>query len=239
VLCGIRTYQYDYTNDDNWDYTESPGDGRDYHAYASAGDYTVKLQVWDHDSCYGLGSDKSAWCTAPVTAVEVDKIQYLDPEFGYTDISATLYVHKGTTVTFKAMPNPSDASWPSGKPVWGGTAGASGPGLTVQVAFNTLSSNSSDYKTVWAECGTSRVTANIIVYDFDGELDPDDNFSGRSEAAYGIGETVDLRFETTPSGITATQAGGLEWTKDSGVGTVSNAGDDGTADYEADDAIQG
>jgi len=166
-----------------------------------------------------------------VTIVEVDKIQYNDPDTGYTDISGTLYVHKGKTVTFKAIPDPSTASWPSDKPVWGGSSGASGTGETTDVIFNTLSSTLSDYKTVTATCGNT-VTANIVVFDFEGVFTPDDDFEDRSISDYGLEETVALTFTTDPTGVTAAQAGGLEWTLD-GVGELTNAGNDGTANYDA------
>src|SRR5262249_5219006 len=79
-----------------------------------------------------------------MTVVSVEKIQY-QSDSTFTDISGNLYVLKGTSVTFKAVPEPSGASWPSGKPVWGGTAGASGTGDTTSVTFNTASSSISDF----------------------------------------------------------------------------------------------
>ena len=167
----------------------------------------------------------------------MDKIQYNDPDTGYTDVSGTLYVHKGTTVTFKAIKDPSGASWPSGKPVWGGTSGASGTGETKGVTFNTLSSSTSDYKTVTAECGNT-VTANVIVFDFNGVLTPDDNFPGRDQEEYGLEEVVDLSCTIDPSGLTAGTVGGLKWTY-IGVGELSNAGTDGTADYDAKHVVGG
>lgn len=150
-----------------------------------------------------------------LTVVEVDKLQYNDPDTGYTDISGTLYVHTGTTVTFKAIPNPSGASWPSGKPVWGGEA--SGTGSTKAVTFDTLSSSTSDYKTVWAECGNT-VTANVIVYWFQGIPVPDIIFDGRTYDEYGVEETVFLAHTTYPGGITGLP---LEWKVHNGVGSVS------------------
>lgn len=168
-----------------------------------------------------------------VTIVAVDKLQYNDPDTGYTDVSGTMYVHKGTSVTFKAIPDPCNASWPSGKPVWGGEA--SGVGSTTLVTFDTLSSSTSDYKIVSAECGDI-IQVSVIVYDFEGTLTPDDNFDpNRSYDEYGIEEIVHLDFTTTPSSITASQAGGLVWSKYSGWGTVSNAGSDGTATYDAEE----
>ena len=168
-----------------------------------------------------------------VTVVKVDKLQYNDPDTGYTDVSGTMYVHKGTAVTFKAIPDPCNASWPSGKPIWGGTAGASGTGETKAVAFNTLSSTLSDYKTVTAECGNT-VSANVIVYDFEGELTPDDNFDpNRSYDEYGIEETVKLECSIVPNGLTGGTVGGLKWSR-IGVGGVSNENtSNGTSDYDA------
>lgn len=97
-----------------------------------------------------------------VTVVEVDKVQYQSGE-SWVNITDTLYVMQGTTVTFKPVPSPGAASWPSGKPVWGGTAGATGTASTKAVTFNTLSSKLTDFKTVTAECGNT-VTVNVIVY---------------------------------------------------------------------------
>ncbi len=185
----------------------------------------------------GLNKQVTATCpetnaSASVDVVKVDKIQYNDPQGGWTDVPATLYVAKGTTVSFRAVKDPAGASWPSGKPVWGGTSGASGAGETKNVTFNTISSSTNDYKTVTAECGNT-VTANVVVFDFEGTLTPADNFNQRSQAKYGLEEEVQLAFTTNPAGISAAQAGDLEWTKFNGVGLVSNAGTDGTADYDA------
>jgi hypothetical protein len=185
------------------------------------GEYVVKA------TC-GTSSD-----TITVTVVAVDWIQYLDPDTGYTNINFSLYVRKGTNVSFKSTPNPSGASWPSGKPVWGGTSGASGTGSTKEVTFNTLSSSTSDYKTVTAECGNT-VTVNVIVFDFEGVFTPEDNFSGRYTMYYGIEEKVELDFETDPWSVPGNQIGGLEWTRLTGPGTLSNINVDyGTADYDA------
>ncbi len=49
----------------------------------------------------------------------------------------------------------------------------------------------------------------------------------------GLEEIATLNFHTSSSGILAYMVGGLEWTKNSGVGTISNTGDDGTADYDS------
>jgi hypothetical protein len=204
-----------------------------YHTFETVGNHTVGLRVWDHDSCLGLGSDKYGECTRLVTAVGVMSLQYYESGNGWIDICGTLYVHVGTAVWFKAIPNPEDACWPGYNPVWGGSSGASGTGETTSVVFNTLSSSLTDFKTVTATCGTSTVSVNVIVYDFQGVLTPDDNFTGRDQMKYGIQETVDLSCTIVPNGLTGIQVGGLRWSKFMGAGFVSNVTDNGAADYDA------
>jgi hypothetical protein len=187
--------------------------------YSSSGTKTVTLTVTDNDNpdcCGGQGgcSDKSNSTSRTVTIVEVSKIQYLDPDTGYTDITGTLYVCVGTIVTFKAIPNPSGVSWPGA--VWDGTCGASGSGEIAYVKFDTLSSSTTDCNTVTATCGNT-VTAYVIVFELDPYLMPDEMFDLRSYYQYGVEETVDLGHFTIPAGITGLP---LEWQKVSGVGLV-------------------
>jgi len=200
----------------------------------STGSDETFITNWDTPGPKTVRADGcSNFMDKQVTIVEVDKIQYDDPDSGWTDITGTLYVMYGTSVQFKAIPNPSGASWPSGKPVWGGTSGASGTGETTLVTFYSMSSSTSDYKTITAKCGNT-VTENIIVYHFVGDFTPSDDFSGRSDIKYGLEEIVALDFIIDPTGVSASQAGGLEWTK-TGVGDISSAGNDGTADYDAEE----
>lgn len=175
---------------------------------------------------YTEGWSGSCSETINVTVVGVKKIQYMN-NGTWQDAPDPLYVLKGSTVDFKAIKDPNDAtSWPSGKPVWGGVASGSDSD-TESVTFNTVSS-----VTVTAECGNDK-GVNVVVFDLTGTLTPDDNFANRSQSRYGLEETVGLAFTTDPTGVTAAQAGGLEWTKHSGNGAVSSAGNDGTADYDA------
>jgi len=101
--------------------------------------------------------------TLTQTVVGVDKIQYrIGGQGDFIDVPSPLVVPVGSNVDFQAVTTPAGATWPNGKPVWGGTSGASGTGATTTVTFNTVSTSLTDYKTVTAECGNT-VTANVIV----------------------------------------------------------------------------
>lgn len=235
---GIRNYAWDWTNDGVYDYPEGVQSGTDqdgvaYHTYTSAGTYTVKVKVRDHDSCRGCPPDKYGETTRQITVVEVNKVQYLEPGNGYKDITGTLYIAKDACVKFKAIPNPSTASWPNSRPKWWRDSTYHEYGGTKDIAFPTLSTSSTDYKVVKAQCGTSTVTVNVIVYHLDGVLTPDDNFSGRSQSNYGIAEKVECDCTITPSGVTPSQVGGLRWSEELGKGTLSNITNSGTADFDA------
>ena len=169
-----------------------------------------------------------------VAVVGVGGIQYQSGT-SYVDISGTLYILKGTSVTFKALPTPANRQFSSGKPVWSGTSGASGTGQTTSVTFNTVSSSTSDFKTVIATAGNS-MTVNVIVYELTGTFTPEIVFSGRSYTRFGIEENITLGFTASPS-LTASQIGGLRWaitTSGTGNGTLTPQ-DNGTAIYNAPD----
>jgi hypothetical protein len=172
---------------------------------------------------------------ASVAVVSVQKIQYKTPGTStYVDITGTQYVLKGTTVEFKAIPDPATATFPSGQPVWSGTSGATGTGVTKSVPFNTASSSSTDYKTVIATAAGPPKTVNVIVYDLDKAFAPVDTWAGRAETTFGLKELVNLSITITPSGVTSTQAGGLEWSIVSGTGTLeSHADNNGTGSFTA------
>jgi hypothetical protein len=164
----------------------------------------------------------------------VAKIQYEQPSGTWNDCPTVLYVLKGSSVTFKAVSTASIA-WLSNSPVWSGTSGVSGYGETTAFTFNTLSSSTSDSKTVEASSGPrgNSVTVFIIIYDLTGTLTPVDNFDQRSQLKYGLEELVNLDFKTTPAGITAAQAGGLTWSADKIGKVVNDTGDTGKAKYDA------
>jgi hypothetical protein len=75
-----------------------------------------------------------------------------------------IVVLQGSAVRFKAFRTPVDApNWPSGMPVWSGTAGASGTGETKDLTCSTLSTSATDFKTVITSCGASSKTVNVYV----------------------------------------------------------------------------
>lgn len=229
-------------------------DGR---AYAQGPGEADIMASWDADH-YSFGNDDppGTWFIEPIGGMgscsvtgydpqrpkatltvrpTVSKIQYQRGN-DFIDTTDPQYVLKGTSVTFKAIPNPENATWPSGKPTWGGSAGASGTGATKTITFNTLSSSTNDLKTVTASNGNT-VNVNIVVYDIDLIRTPENNFSGRSLERFGIEESISLGVILRPS-VTVSQVGGLRWsivTTGSGVGTLSDVLDDGTAIYVAPD----
>lgn len=68
----------------------------------------------------------------------------------------------------------------------------------------------------------------------DGVFTFEDPFTGRSENKCGLAEVVNLSFTTTPSGITVSQIGGLQWKRISGTGgSVTDDDDDGLGVFTA------
>ena len=166
--------------------------------------------------------------TKPVVAKGVSKIQYKDGT-NWVDVPNPLVVMKDTEVTFKAISDPATGTWPSNKPVWGGTAGANGIGETKALTFGAKGD-----KTVTAECGNT-VSANVKVYELTGVHVAQDFFAGRNTTKYGVAEVADLSFTVDPAGISAAQMGGLEWSVAGGGGTVANTGTTGAGTYTAPD----
>jgi hypothetical protein len=196
--------------------------------------YTLRvIETWEYIK-EGVVVDKiSATNTIQIAALKLDSINYWwDPQ--WEPISDTIYILKDSTVKFKAIPIPAGVSWPSGTPIWGGTSGASGDGETKSVTFSSTSSSLTDYKTVTVQCGNTK-TVNVVVYELKGIFTPQDNFDGRSQDRYGVGEKVDLSFTATPS-VTLAQIGGLKWKRASGTGLYSLPSDNnGTGTYGAKD----
>ena len=112
------------------------------------------------DEISGLARKVKATCgdsekEKSVDVVKVAKIQHVRNGKSH-DVTPTLYVFPGEMVTFKAIKSPLQASWPAGKPVWGGRAMGTGP--NTNVTFAAADNN----KTITAECGNT-MTVNIKV----------------------------------------------------------------------------
>ncbi len=195
-----------------------------------AGEFGLELSYQINDGADTVSMDRLE-IEAVMPEVEVDRIQYYDPDMGYTDVIGTLYVCEGTSVTFKAITDPAGASWPSGEPVWGGTSGASGTGTTTVVTFTGESSSSTDYQTVTAECGNT-ITVNVIVYNFYGTVSFK-HFAGRSDVRLGVYEKAVCHSGVYTTGVTVEEIGGLLWDK-TGSGTLSRVhATSGAAMYQA------
>lgn len=177
--CGPSHYYWDL-----WDpsYASTPAD-HDFRAaeYDTVGDRYIRLSVSDDDypcCCYGepgCADKMSETAVETIRVVKVGSVRYLKPGTGYVDVPNPLYVAKGTTVTFKAMPNPARTPvWPPDTPAWSGssgTSGASGTGITKDVTFNIVSASPTDYKTVTSACGNS-VSVSVVVVDVTISSDP-------------------------------------------------------------------
>lgn len=201
-------------------------------ATGSGGTFSTKWEESGEKTVTGSCEESSA--QSDVTVVAVNKIQYYDPVAGWTDVPSPpspFFVHKGTTILFRAIKEPVGAKWPPGRPTWGGSSGASGTGETVRVTFNMVSVGGNDYKTVTATCGNT-LTVNALVFELLGFFMPDDDFFGRSQTRYGLAEKVGLDFFSSPAGIAALWMGGLQWSA-CGVGTATNQDQPGTGEYDA------
>jgi hypothetical protein len=182
----------------------------------------------------GTCTSRSSSFTASVNLTikpKVQKIQYQEPgSSNYTDVTGTLYVLKGTTVNFKAIPYPNNATFPAGQPFWSGSSGAAGSGQLNSVTFNSVSSSPTDYKTVIASNGTP-VSINVVVYELGPFFTPQDPFTGRSLVKFGLEEQVAISYVSTPE-LKQSWIGGMRWSIQTGTGQLASQ-DDGTANYTA------
>ena len=154
---------------------------------------------------------QSGSTTLEVVVVIVGDIQYNDPQNGWTSVSGPLYDLKGNSITLKAIPMPTDASFPSGYPTWGGSSGASGTGATTTVSPSTLSASTTDYKTITASCGNID-SSNMVVFDLVPQATPTDNTVPNHNSSHiGVGEKLNLSYTTLPPGLGSAQIGNVSW----------------------------
>lgn len=150
--------------------------------------------------------------TTAVDVVKIEKLQYLN-FVSWVDVPSTIYVLKGTRVSFRAVKDPPTANWPVLKPVWSGAPGV--PLLAANLLDPTASYRDVTFaalgdKTVSAECGNTK-TVNVKVLDLVVEFWP-------GEARPGIGAN---RVKT----VTAT----AKRTAGSGAVTIDLSTDDSRA----------
>ncbi len=160
----------------------------------------------------------SATTTLEITVVTIGDIQYNDPDNGWVSIPSDFVAMDGTTSPVRAMPVPSDASFPSGQPVWGGIA--SGSGTTATATFSTDSTDVGD-ETITATLGSTtsqavsaahaastsaasptplQVSRQATTFKLTPKLLPDVTFPGRSVTNFGVGEYITLDFDVKPVG---------------------------------------
>jgi len=122
---------------------------------------TVSVTSTTNSSCGTRSGSGSK--TISILVVGVKNLQIAQQGQTFSDVNGEVIpVPSEKTRVFKAIPDPSGL-FPSGKPVWGGTSGASGTGDTTSVTFYGVSSTMKDTQTISAECGNT-VTANVIVF---------------------------------------------------------------------------
>ncbi len=255
----------------------------------SSGSYSVTLtaNVSYSSTCQPAAGSKPI--TFTVNVVSVSKIQW---KLGssYVDVPSPFYVPTGVQLSFKAIPTPAGATWPSGLPTWSGNL-VSGSGET-----QTVTPSSLGQKTISVTCGGT-VSINLVVYDIKPIFTPVDNFDGRSTTDVGVGEQIQLSAQiltadptptpgpsstvsyktrgrrslihnvgyqprptapttrgdqhglvhkvgyqlvqtsTAPS-LSASDIGGLNWSMDSGDGTLTDGGSlDGSGSYTVGDSV--
>lgn len=158
--------------------------------------------------------------SAEVTVVAIAGMQVLLVDNTWTDITGTLYVKQGNSISLRARVSPSTNSFPTGRPSWGDSASGTGP--TATASFGGASTNCTDfYKVSVYNCG-SGITNNVIVYTLETWMVPTDMFvTDRDTNEFGCGESLELWSFFIPCGGQAS----LSWDLASGSGYLEDAGD--------------
>jgi hypothetical protein len=97
---------------------------------------------------------------------------------------------------------------------WGGSAVPNASaGTSKSVTFGTVSNanNPGGALTVTVGFGGQNVAVDCIVYELTATKNFADDVAGRSETDLGVDERLTLGFNSNPVGVTALQAGGLQW----------------------------
>jgi hypothetical protein len=171
---------------------------------------TVAFAAGTHSVIASLGTPESA-TQLTVNSVGVLAIQYeASPNSGnWSNWPAQPYFPKAVGFRVKALPKPAGATFPSGKPVWGGDA--SGTGDIGTISWGSVSTNLGDLRLVTASSGTS-VTKSAVAYEAEVNIVPEHAFPGRSLAKFGVGETLVVGVIITPAALQLTSGMLGTWT---------------------------
>jgi hypothetical protein len=161
--------------------------------------------------------------------VAVKRIEYKWGNLGWIDATTppVNYVPINTNVDFQALPDPADADWPGGKPVWGGSLSGSGV-ATVSTNFS-----NSGYYAISAECGNTvngqmcAVKVNSLLPDnIEQEIDDGDGNSDTRTFVVNMttnaGDVVTVT--ATPAPIVTEASLPACWTLAATEGTANGAG---------------
>ena len=187
---------------------------------------TVAFAAGTHSVIASLGTPESA-TQLTVNSVGVLAIQYeASPNSGnWSNWPAQPYFPKAVGFRVKALPKPAGATFPAGKPVWGGDA--SGTNEIGEVAWGSVSTNLGDLRLVTASSSTSSgtsVTNTAVVYEFDRHYEPEHKFQNRATNKFGVGEVVKLTAAITPTNLTPSTLGFYGWeVQDAGDGELDGA----------------
>jgi uncharacterized membrane protein len=151
----------------------------------------------------------------------ISKLQYsIDGRVNWFDVPLSspgypLTIHQSMSVDFRAIPGTNLVGWPYNKPLWDGDpAVANKTGEVVTADFATYSANSSDLKTVTANCGNTLTAKVLVLQTGDFEVTSDPNVvslapGGTAKTTLkvvpldGFAETVAMTVSGLPSGVSA------------------------------------
>jgi hypothetical protein len=102
--------------------------------------FVKAIATWDKST--GGTISEAGEFKIPLTVVGVEKLQINPSGMTFTDVSGTLYVMLGKSLSFKAIPTPTDSTFPASQPVWSGSSGATGTGETTWVTFRSCDKTS-------------------------------------------------------------------------------------------------
>lgn len=152
-----------------------------------------------------------------------------------------LYVRKGVTIRFWAGGPRDFGLWPADAPFWS-IADSNEDSLNgqrvISVKFETTSLSMDDCQEIKVSCSSTeglwQSRIRVIVFEIEGKIRFHDNWPERSRTQVGVGELVELKYETIPSHggspISGNLIGDPEWISHSPRFPNSNFGN--VSEYE-------